>query len=58
MLAPNNHVFEGKSGFTRQQWVLLACSFLLGIAAVFTVDKLFLTHSGSSGTAHAAVSCP
>lgn len=46
------------NGFTAQQWVLLVFSFLLGIAAVFTVDKVFLADTASSGAVHAAVSQP
>lgn len=58
MSAANQHVSDAKNGFSRQQWVLLAFSFLLGIAAVFTVDKVFLTDSAPSGAVHAAVSHP
>lgn len=58
MSKKNCNVSEEKSGFTNQQWILLAFSFLLGIVAVFTVDKVFLAGSASNGTAQAAVSQP
>ena len=45
-------------GFTAQQWVMLLFSFVLGIASVLTVDKVFLSHSPSAGTVQAAVSQP
>ena len=49
---------EEQSGLSTQQWMLLTFSFLLGIAAVFTVDKVFLSPSATSGTVHAAVASP
>lgn len=54
-----NHQTSGvKNGFTKQQWIMLAFSFLLGIAAVFTVDRVFLANSNPTGTVQAAVSQP
>lgn len=48
-----------KYGLSAQQWIMLTFSFLLGIAAVFTVDKVFLHGSDvSTGTVHAAVANP
>lgn len=49
---------EDNAGLNAQQWMLLVFTFLLGIAAVFTVDKFFLSNHHPSGAAHAAVSQP
>jgi hypothetical protein len=46
----------GNNRLTIQQWIVLVFSFLLGIAAVLTVDKLFITDSSPTGSVHAAVS--
>jgi len=43
-----------KNGFTTQQWIVLVFSFLLGIAAVLTVDKFIITDSAPSGIVQAA----
>ncbi|MDR2115093.1 MAG: hypothetical protein LBP87_01805 [Planctomycetaceae bacterium] len=50
-------VYE-KNSLTIQQWIVLVFSFLLGIAAVLTVDKLFITDSIPTGSVHAAVAHP
>lgn len=50
-------VYE-KNSLTIQQWIVLAFSFLLGIAAVLTVDKLFIADSMPTGSVHAAISHP
>ncbi len=42
------------SGLSSQQWMMLSFSFLLGIASVFTVNRVFLSDS-PVGTVHAAV---
>ncbi|MDR0609690.1 MAG: hypothetical protein LBG58_06235 [Planctomycetaceae bacterium] len=47
-----------KNSLTIQQWIVLMFSFLLGIAAVLTVDKLFIADSSPVGSVHAAVSQP
>ena len=55
---PSPTLCDEKAGLSAQQWMLLVFSFLLGIAAVFTVDKVFLSNTHPTGTAHAAVSQP
>ncbi len=45
-------------GLTKQQWILLTFSFVLGIVSVFTVDKVFLSGASTQQTAQAAVSAP
>lgn len=47
-----------QNGFTMQQWILLAFSFILGIVSVFTVDKVFLSGSTPERSVQAAVSHP
>jgi hypothetical protein len=47
-----------KNSLTIQQWMMLVFSFLLGIAAVLTVDKLFIADSMPTGSVQAAVSHP
>jgi hypothetical protein len=46
------------NSLTIQQWFVLVFSFLLGIAAVLTVDKLFIADSAPVGSVHAAVAHP
>lgn len=58
MSTSDYQVSKEKNGFTKQQWIMLAFSFLLGIAAVFTVDRVFLANSNPTGTVQAAVSQP
>ncbi|MDR0704767.1 MAG: hypothetical protein LBF88_07235 [Planctomycetaceae bacterium] len=48
----------GNNSLTIQQWMVLVFSFLLGIAAVLTVDKLFIADSSPTGSVHAAVAHP
>lgn len=50
-------VYE-QNNLTIQQWIVLVFSFLLGIAAVLTVDKLFIADSMPTSSVHAAVSHP
>ena len=49
---------EERHGLSVQQWALLIVSFFLGIACVFTVDRLFLTEQPSGPVAHAAATAP
>ncbi|MDR0338077.1 MAG: hypothetical protein LBI18_13410 [Planctomycetaceae bacterium] len=51
-------VVQEKNSLTVQQWIVLLFSFLLGIAAVFTIDKLFIDDSLPTGSVHAAVAQP
>ncbi|MDR1924414.1 MAG: hypothetical protein LBQ66_08565 [Planctomycetaceae bacterium] len=49
-----NNVQTG-NGFTAQQWVLLMFAFILGIASVMTIDKLFISNQEHAGSAHAGI---
>ncbi|MDR1140431.1 MAG: hypothetical protein LBL62_01975 [Planctomycetaceae bacterium] len=51
-------IVQEDNSLTIQQWIVLVFSFLLGIAAVLTVDKLFITDSMPTGSVHAAISHP
>jgi hypothetical protein len=46
------------NSLTIQQWIVLVFSFLLGIAAVLTINKFSTADSSSTGSVYAAVAHP